>query len=233
MTTLNKTETETYTCHYCGSSFRQESTLTAHACEQKRRHLSRNNQDVSLGLHTYVKFYKFAQDPNKTKTFEEFVKSPYYSAFVKFAGYCLRTRCIKIEQFIDWVIRSNIKLDKWASDATYTKFLETTLKTENPLDALARAFEYSIEWGEEKNMRAEDIFRYGNTNLLCQAIVRGSITPWAVYQSDSGQEFLGKLNEEQMQMIWDIVDPDHWALVFEQKKGDTEYVREILREAGW
>jgi len=227
------TKTDTYACQYCHKEFKSERTLLVHACEQKRRWHAKDEKGVTLGMHTYVKFYQYNQDRAKTRTFEDFVTSPYYTAFVKFGNYCINTKCIKIDRYIDWIVASGIKLDKWATDATYTLFLDTALKTENVNDALTRAVEYSLEWGEEKSMQPEDIMRYGSENRLCHAIVTGKISPWIVYQSESGQEFLARLSQEQMQIVWDVIDPDHWQPIFEKKIADVKYVEEILDAAGW
>lgn len=222
-----------FRCQYCHKGFKRERTLAVHVCEQKRRWQAKDEKGVALGLHTYVKFYQYAQDRTQTRTFEDFAQSPYYTAFVKFGNYCLNTKCIKIERFIDWVITSGIKLDQWATDTTYTQFLDKALKTENVNDALQRAVEYSIDWGNEKDMRPEDVLRYGSTNRLCHAITTGKISPWVVYHSQSGQEFLSKLSSEQMQMIWHVIDPEFWQAIFDQKVADVKYVEEILDAAGW
>jgi hypothetical protein len=111
--------------------------------------------------------------------------------------------------------------------------LDTALQTENVNDALQRAVEYSLEWADEKDMKPEDIMRYGSHNRLCHAIVSGKLSPWVVYQSKSGQAFLSHLTDEQMQMIWSVINPDIWEPIFERKVADVKYVEEILNEAGW
>jgi hypothetical protein len=222
-----------YKCQYCHKEFKSERTLLVHACEPKRRWLAKDEKGVVLGMHTYAKFYEYNQNQARTRTFEDFIASPYYTAFVKFGNYCINTKCIKIERFIEWVVRSGIKLDKWATDATYTQFLDTALKTENVNDALTRAIEYSLDWGEEKEMRPEDVLRYGSENRLCHAIITGKISPWVVYQSQSGQEFLSRLSQEQMQLVWSVIDPDSWQPIFEKKVADVKYAEEILEKAGW
>ena len=222
-----------FACQYCHREFKGERTLMVHACEQKRRWMAKDEKGVTLGMHTYVKFYQYNQNAARTRTFEDFATSPYYTAFVKFGNYCIDTKCIKTERFIDWVVTSKIKLDQWAKDATYTLFLDSALKTENVNDALSRAIEYSLDWGDEKGMKAEDVMRYGADNRLCQAITTGKISPWIVYQSTSGQEFLSRLSTEQMQMIWTVIDPDIWQPIFEQKIADVKYVEDILIKAGW
>ena len=222
-----------FACQYCHKEFKGERTLMVHVCEQKRRWMAKDEKGVTLGMHTYVKFYQYNQNAARTRTFEDFATSPYYTAFVKFGNYCINTKCIKTERFIDWVVTSKIKLDQWAKDATYTLFLDSALKTENVNDALSRAIEYSLDWADEKDMKAEDIMRYGSHNRLCQAITTGKISPWIIYQSTSGQEFLSRLSSEQMQLIWSVIDPDVWQSIFEQKIADVKYVENILTKAGW
>jgi len=222
-----------FQCQYCHKEFKGERTLLIHVCEPKRRWQAKDDKGAVLGMHTYIKFYEYNQQSARTRTFEDFVDSPYYTAFVKFGNYCINTKCIKTERFINWVVTSKIKLDKWATDSTYTLFLDSMLHTENVNDALTRAVEYSMEWGDEKSMRPEDIMRYASNSRLCYAITTGKLSPWIIYQSTSGQEFLNKLPPEQMQMIWSVIDPDTWQPIFEKKQADVQYVEEILDAAGW
>ena len=224
---------QSYTCQFCGHKFSKESTLAVHVCEQKRRHLSKNEKHVQMGLMTYQKFYEIAQKGKSQKTFDEFASSPYYTAFVKFGRYCVSTKVINPKQFLEWLLKHNKKLDYWAGDKMYTEYLLDYLKVEAVSDALARAVEYSIDWSEKHSAPAQDCLRYGNTNTVCYAITTGRISPWVIYNSDSGQKFLSELNSEQVAMIWPYIDSDVWQKKFADYAADAEYAREILRQAGW
>ena len=68
-----------YKCRYCEKEFRKESTLTAHLCEQKRRWQQEKETGVQLGLKAYLRFYEYSQGSSKLKSYEDFVKSPYYN----------------------------------------------------------------------------------------------------------------------------------------------------------
>lgn len=230
---LKTAEAEKYKCKYCDHEFKRETSLVVHMCEQKRRHTTFNDKDIQYGFHTYNKFYQYSQDPNKTKTPEEFMKSAYYKAFVKFGRYIVNTKCIKIDRFMMFVIRSGIKLDNWASDKTYTKFIDEAVKTESVTDALMRSIAYSEQWAEDKKMKPHDLLRYGSQNRITQAIIAGHISPWVLYQSDTGVDFLGKLSSEQMTMIWDIIDPKFWNATFESADEDVQTAKTVLGELGW
>jgi hypothetical protein len=54
-----------------------------------------------------------------------------------------------------------------------------------------------------------------------------------LYHSESGREFLGKLNETQEKMIMDYINPEQWALKLIKNRDDVEEVRKMLSTAGY
>ena len=228
-----ETTSELYKCKFCNKEFKRESTLAAHLCEPKRRHNQQNEKGVQIGLNAYLRFYEMTQGSAKFKTYDDFAKSPYYMAFVKFGRQCVMINAINVKAYIEWLLKNNKKLDHWAKDSMYDDYLKEYLKTEALSDALQRAIKYSIQWGEEKNCEPQDIFRYGNSNSVCYAITTGKLSPWVVYNSKSGQEFLDSLNEEQIKMIFNWIDPIFWEKKFKDYPADQAYAEEILEQAGW
>lgn len=84
-------------------------------CEPKRRHLQKDEKRVQVGFMTFNKFYTQVQK-SKEKTYAEFCKSSYYNAFVKFGSFVTNVQCLYPEKFIDFVIKSGVKLDHWCRD---------------------------------------------------------------------------------------------------------------------
>jgi hypothetical protein len=220
-------------CGYCKKTFRRAESLVVHMCEPKRRRMDRSERGVELGFQSYLRFYEIAQAGKKVKTYDEFCESPYYRAFVKFGRYCVATRSVNPRQFTEWLLKNNKKIDRWASDKVYTEYLLDYLKVEAVDDALARSVEYSIDWSEKNSAPAHDCLRYGSTNVLCYAITAGRISPWVIYNSESGQKFLSELNTEQVAMIWPYIDSDVWQKRFADRPEDVEYAKQILKTAGW
>ena len=223
----------TFTCGYCDKTFARESSIEVHMCEPKRRRLQRDDRGVQLGLQAYVRFYETMQGSAKNKTFDDFETSSYYRAFVKFGHYCVNTRVINPEQFMAWLLKQQKKIDKWCSDQIYTEYLVNYLTLEAVDDALARAMEYGLDWAEKTDNPAHDCLRYGNANAICHAITAGRISPWVIYNSESGQKFLGELSPDQVTMIWIYIDSDVWQKKFQTYPADQEYSKEMLKQAGW
>jgi hypothetical protein len=223
----------TYQCRYCEKTFQRENSLAVHVCEQKRRYQEEKETGVQLGLQAYFKFYEITQGSAKLKTFDDFARSPYYRAFVKFGRYIQDIRAVNPLRYTEWVIKQNKKLDHWCKDSLYTEYLTEYLGIENINDALERAIEHSIKWSEETGNPAHDYLRYGNVNAICYAVTSGRISPWILYNCESGQHLLSELNQEQVAMTWSIIDADFWHKKFRDYPADKEYVAEILKKAGW
>ena len=77
-----------------------------------------------------------------------------------------------------------------------------------------------------------DYFRYGNSNRICHNISTGRISPWVVFNCDTGVEFLDELTEEQIAIVLPWIDPEYWQRKFTDYMGDTEWVKDILNKAG-
>jgi hypothetical protein len=222
-----------FDCEFCGRTFSRESTVAVHMCEPKRRRLARNERPVQLAFQAYVRFYEITQGSARTKTYEDFCDSAYYRAFVKWGNYCVSTRVLNPSQFLEWLLKNNRKIDRWATDTQYNDYLVWYLQNESVEDALARAAEYSMSWAESNQAAAHDCLRYGYANAICHAIVTGKISAWIIYNSESGRRFLASLDPTQVTMIWPYIDTDYWQQKFERYRSDQIYCEEVMTKTGW
>ena len=223
----------THVCEYCKKEFVKETSIQAHMCEPKRRRRERDEPGPRLGFQAYIRFYESMAGSARNKTHDTFCESSYYRAFVKFGHYCVNTRVINPDRFMAWLLKNNRKIDHWCSDKVYTEYLVDHLKVEAVDDALTRAIEFGIDWAEKNASPAHDCMRYGNTNVLCYAVTAGRISPWVIYNSESGQKFLSELDATQVAMIWPYIDSDAWQKRFQDRPQDQAYAKNILKQAGW
>jgi len=230
----NKTVATKYTCEFCNATFARERTLVSHSCEKKQRWITRDNIGNRLGFMSWLQFYtKMSMSKTKNKTQEEFIRSPYYTAFAKFGSYCADANIVNVPRFVDWLLKENIKLDYWAKDTTYTKYLIDYLKIEDAFDAIHRSVEYCIVLAEIDGIQPNDVLRYSNPNRVVQAIVSGKISPWMLYCSDSGIQFLETINPSHVTMIHDYINPEQWAIKFSRDANLKEQIRDTLKAAGY
>lgn len=220
-----------YKCDYCGKAFVKEKTLTVHVCEQKRRHLSKNEKHVQLALMTYQRFYELNQKNQKKRNFDDFAASPYYNAFVKFGSFLSNTAPIYIERFIDFVIKSGVKLDHWCRDELYDTYIRELIRIEPADGAIQRTLKTMMDWADDKEAQYNHYFKYVNLNRATHDIKEGHISPWVLLNSKTGKAMLQNMNDEQLEIIGDVIDPIFWSKKFKTVPADAELVREVIKEA--
>lgn len=223
-----------YKCRYCEREFRKESTLAAHLCEQKRRWQQETETGVQFGLRAYLRFYEFTQGSAKLKSYADFVASPYYKAFVKFGNYCVGVQAVNFISFAEWLLKNNKKLDHWCRDSLYEEWLHEYVKKEAVQDALERSLQTMEEYagGDSGLASFSHYFKYGNHNRICHHITTGRISPWIVYNCNSGIDFLDGLDEALLAIILPWIDPDYWNRRFQDYVADAEWCKHVLKEAG-
>jgi len=220
-------------CDFCKREFSRESTIARHICENKRRWMDKDLHGNRIGFQSWLQFYKKNTATKKAKTYEDFVKSAYYIAFVKYGNYCANVNVINVSRYTDWLLKNQIKIDNWCSDTTYTRYLIEYLRHEDALDAIHRSVETCIGLAEEANIQPHDILRYGNVNRICYAITMGKISPWMLFQSDSGVKFLDNLNPDHVKLIIDYINPEQWAIKFKKETENVKNVKELLKNGGY
>jgi hypothetical protein len=220
-----------YECQFCKRSFTREKTLAAHVCEPKRRHQQKDEKHVQIAYIAYKRFYELTQGSSNFKTYEHFAQSQYYNAFVKFGNHIININVINPDYFIDYVIRSNTKLDHWCKDAVYEEYLLPYIKTENVRDALERSIITMEKWATENDAQFNHFFKFVSFNKAVALIRNGKISPWIIYNSKTGMEMLEKMTDEQLGLINDFIDPIYWSRRFEAFVSDVEWVKHILSDA--
>lgn len=220
-----------YKCDYCKKLFKRENTLAVHMCEQKRRFMQQYDKDVQLAYRTYQLFYRIGTNSRKEKTYEDFAKSSYYNAFVKYAIYCIELKIDDVESYTKWLLKNQIKLDAWAKDRNFNGWLKHRLKTESVDRAIERSVIQMQEWGTQHSQEWNTYFEKCPTNLIVFHICSGKISPWIIYNSNRAQAFVDRLSKEQVSMIIEYIDPSFWQARMKRQTEDTLWVEGILKEA--
>ena len=221
-----------YSCGHCGKGFMQEKTLSVHVCEQKRRYIARKDKHVILGFDTFQRFYKFNQPSVKQdKTYEEFSKSPYYNAFVKFGSFVSNVNPLYPERFIQWIVQSGVKLDHWCRDELYEQYVLELIKSETVETALERSISHMMAWGETNDAQWNHYFHYVSLSRACYDIKDGKISPWIILNSASGKAMLQKFNDEQLASVQNIIDVPFWINKFKRFANDADLVKQVVKES--
>jgi hypothetical protein len=137
--------------------------------------------------------------------------------------------------FTQWLLKNNKKLDHWTKEEYYVEWLLPYLQKESVDDALDRSLLEMQNYADAEPQTLpvfNNYFRNGAKNRIVNHIRGGRISPWVIYNCDSGIEFLDNLNEEQINLIMPYIDPDFWQKKFSSHKKDVDWLKPVLSEAG-
>jgi|TARA_B100001027_G_C16263057_1_gene330492 hypothetical protein len=221
-----------YECKFCKKIFGSERTLLSHLCEPKRRWNNRKEKNVQLAFRCFQHFFRItATNMKSEKTYDDFMTSKYYLAFVKFANYIMGVYISNVETYIEWLLKQRIRIDKWSTDQVY----ESYIKEFNFRESVDRAVERTVielkNWSEESNKPWNSFFKEVSQPRAIHMIRAGKISPWIVYNSQSGLKWLDSLNDEQMIMINDYINPTQWSKRFSNSPEDVRFVLDITKKA--
>ena len=88
-----------------------------------------------------------------------------------------------------------------------------------------------MDWSEEKEAPWQHYFSYASLNRATQDIKDGKISPWLILNTKSGKEMLAKFSDEQLQIVYHVMSPQHWAVRFKRHVADVELVKEVAKES--
>jgi len=226
------TNPKPYVCDYCNTGYTREKTLLAHMCEPKRRWLQKDEKRVTLGFYAFQRFYKLSAGHKNEKTYEDFVKSSFYNAFVKFGSFVNNVRPLYPDKYIDYVVTSNVKLDHWCREEMYEKYALEFILKEDAITALERSVKTMMEWAAENEPAPwNHYFQHVSLNRAVWQIKDGKISPWLLLNCKSGKEMLSKFNDEQLDMVYHVINPEHWAMRFKRKPQDVQLAKDVAKES--
>ena len=228
---MSLVDNKPFICQHCSHGFTKEKTLAVHVCEQKRRALAKTEKHVVLGFDTYNQFYKRTQNSKGDKTYDDFARSPYYNAFVKFGSFVSNVNPLYPNRFIDYVVTSGVKLDHWCRDELYSKYVLDLIRTETVETALQRSISHMMSWGENNKAEWNHYFLYVSLNRSVFDIRDGKVSPWIILNSNNGKAMLKKFNDEQLAAVGQVIDLPFWLNKFKKYPADVELVKQIVKES--
>ena len=219
-----------FECQYCGSQFKSERTIMVHVCEPKRRYLNKDEKYSRLAFYAYDRFYDLTQAVGN-KSFDDFVKSKFYLGFTKFGKHIININAVNPEDFIDFVIRNSVKLDRWCSDSVYETYIQELNRKESADRAVERSILLMQKWGAEYDRPFNRFFKEVSKPLAIHYITSGRLSPWAIFNCDSGTELIDSFSDRELIIINGYLEPHFWTRKFNTRIEDVQFVKMILKKA--
>ena len=114
----------------------------------------------------------------------------------------------------------------------YEKYVLHFVLKEDVTTALERSIETMLEWASENEPAPwNHYFQHVSLNRAVWHIKDGKVSPWLILNCASGKEMLSKFNDEQLAMVYHMINPEHWALRFKRNTDDVQLVKDVAKES--
>lgn len=221
-----------YQCKFCGKAFTRERTLSSHMCEKKRRWMCKDDADSRMAFMVWTDFMKFVS-PNtkKVKTVDDFIRSPDYIGFLKFANYLIELKPVESDKFIQWLFKMGVRLSDWQRPGTYQLYVRESSKKETAERALERAILIMREWGEATGNEWQKFFNKVAPATAMNMINMGRISPWIIYSTDAAQTLLDRMEPGQIDAVAKHVDTEWWIKKLKANQQEVQWINTTMAQA--
>jgi len=218
-----------YQCRWCNRSFTRERTLASHMCEKKRRWMESEEPPSRIAFQVWLDFMKHVSPhAKKPRTLEDFIRSPDYLSFVKFANYLIELKPVNSDRFIQWLFKMNVRIADWQKPGTYALYIQESSKRETAERAAERTLLTIKEWSERSNTPWEEFFSKIAPVALMNMIVMGRISPWILYSSTKAQHLLERMEPGQLDTIARSIDTEWWIKKIKRHPEEVHWINSLL-----
>jgi hypothetical protein len=113
----------------------------------------------------------------------------------------------------------------------YEKYVLEFILKEDVATALERSIKTMMEWAEDKSAPWNHYFYHVSLNKAVWDIKDGKISPWLILNCPTGKEMLSKFNDEQLALVYHVINPEHWAIRFKRMSSDVQLVKDVAKES--
>ena len=221
-----------YQCKFCSKAFTRESTLSNHMCERKRRWMGKDDSASRIAFNVWVDFMKYVS-PNtkKTKVFDDFIRSPDYIGFVKFANYLIELRPLESDKFIQWLFKMGVRMSDWQKPGIYQLYVQEESKKETADRALERALLLMKEWSETTGENWQEFFNKIAPASAMNMVVMGRLSPWIIYSTDCAQQLLDRMEPGQIDTVAKHVDTIWWINKLKNNPKEVQWINTTMAQA--
>jgi hypothetical protein len=158
-----------------------------------------------------------------------FVKSRFYTTFIRFAEFVWKTEMPKPDLFIRLMVERKFPPTMWLLDDVYIEYIKHLDQTADPKEVVGITVDTLFSKAEELQCDIGMVFDCINPSEVIELVKERKLSPWFLLNSRRFGEFLFKLNSKdknQYIILEQLIPTKSWTSRF---KRDPQLCREIKR----
>jgi hypothetical protein len=179
---------------------------------------------------TYRDWMKAKKHPVQNP--EQFLKSKYYGAFVKFIRFADKVGIKKTNIYIRAMIKKQIMPSFWTMDDAYKWYIEYHDRTLSPYDQFKTSVKTLLDMSEEFDCTVHDLFNVMPPAKLFELMRRRKLSMWLLLFSARFKAFGNELNESDRKTLNRLANKAFWItqLAKPKHKADIAKIKRIAKE---
>jgi len=194
--------------------------------------MSKDDSASRIAFNVWTDFMKYVS-PNtkKAKVFDDFIRSPDYIGFVKFANYLIELRPLESDKFIQWLFKMGARMSDWQKPGIYQLYVQEESKKETADRALERAVLLMKEWSETTGENWQEFFNKIAPASAMNMVVMGRLSPWIIYSTDCAQQLLDRMEPGQIDTVAKHVDTIWWINKLKNNPKEVQWINTTMAQA--
>jgi hypothetical protein len=218
-----------YRCKFCDAGFVREDRYLKHRCKAMERD-EEIRTPIGQAAWEYYKLWLTLQR-RQAPTVQTFLDSRYYTALVRFAKFAQKTGIPNTEQYIKYMVRSDVSPMLWTNDQMYSDYLQYLDRGRDPMAQVQYTIDYLFKIADALECEVGEIFDHLNADEVIMMLRRRQLTPWILLHSSKFRDFTQKKMTTDQQMVFKtIVKPETWVSRRKDNPDIVATMKEIVRE---
>ena len=134
----------------------------------------------------------------------------------------------RCEQYMHWLVDNAVKIDDWAKDSVYNRYLAFQSKKETAERGLERFVLHAQEWSERTGHHWTQYWQSAGMNRIVHDVKMGKISPWVLLSYQPARLQLEQMPDEVLNEIADTIDLAYWNRKIGLNKSTVQWIREVL-----
>lgn len=222
---------KSYRCQHCGRGFKRKSWFDKHDCKDRKEFDQKHEIDVVGGhrLFVYWQTKTGLMKNGKEKTLEDFKKSPLFNSFMKLCEFISRNGILVPYQYVDWLIRNDVKERDWKQWETLTRFQEDMRQQEDPSFQSGNTLIAIRSWADRHGVPMKSFFSEVTPGELVLMVKNNQMSPWVLFGYETALvELVDRLAQEHMYQINEYINISRWMGMIRANTENTTIIKQIM-----
>jgi hypothetical protein len=220
-------------CPYCKAEFKTKLGFKKHQC--KKKSLVETVGEANLHrLHILFNFWlKYNKLATKEKTYDEFLKSPYFASFSMIQVAIETGNIGDAKEYIIWLSKNKIRVDNWADPNILSRYKTYTSVEADGLEKVMDSMTNISNHCLKHNIPIDQFFELASKSDITSMITGGLIHPWLLFTSSGQEQFFPRLTDEAFRHLMRVVNADYWLDRVERDTDTLAKIMEFYNEIGY